>query len=492
MANPLSLLKVILPGRSNPKGVATTSTFNPSGAANVLSAPAYREHLTDLFSNRTALDSRSLLQDLFKTDPDMSAAVHAFLTVADTQPLFVVKTPDGQLDPAGQALLEPLLTFLTTRTDYSKGFKITKSLSLLTEELRYMLLLRGAIGAELVVSKEFMPAEIRQVDMSTVRWYEKTPGAYTPEQAGQAGVYISLDIPSFFAAWFRQDPTAIYSYSPFVSSINTIAARQQVINDLYRIMQLTGFPRMEITILEEVALKSAPPDVQMDPAKKATYLQQVLSMVTGQVAGLRPDQTFVHFDSVTPNMMNEKSAANTLDISSVINTLNAQNQAGLRTMATILGRGESGVNTATVEARVFSMSAQALNVPIADLLSQMFTLGLRLQGSQSIVEVSFAPVELRSELELEAQLLIRANRLRQDLSDGIITDEYYHLTMYRRLPPPGYTPLSGTKFMDQGAMGVDVTNISPNNNNDPLGKSAASREGQKAARNNNAGKAKLK
>jgi hypothetical protein len=37
----------------------------------------------------------------------------------------------------------------------------------------------------------------------------------------------------------------------------------------------------------------------------------------------------------------------TLDIEPIIKTLNAQNQAALRVMATTLGRGESGVNTAS-------------------------------------------------------------------------------------------------------------------------------------------------
>lgn len=487
-----SKLAVILPRRTPPKGTAVTTTFSPSNTQNVLSAPAYRDHLTDIFTQRSSLDSRDLLKELFKHDPDMSASVAAFLTVADTEPVFLVKDAADQIDKPGQQILGEIMMGFTTRLDYSKGFKVVNSMTSITEALRYMLLLRGAIGAELVINQEFMPSEIRQVDMGKLDWFEKAPNQYTPQQTDSNGTKISLDIPTFFATWFRQDPMSIHSHSIFVSSINTIAARQQVINDLYRIMKITGYPRMEVTVLEEVVLKNAPASVKMSPEKQRAYLNGELGAIRSMLNQLGPEQTMVHYDSIVPGMLNEKGGAVAINIDSVMEALNAQNQAGLRTMATILGRGTSGVNTATVEARVFSMSAEALNKPIGDLLSQIFTLCLRLRGSQSRVEVKFQPVELRSALELETNLLVRSQRLRQDLSDGIITDDEYHLAMYGRLPPTGAPELSGTGFLSAGAgsASVDATNISPNA--DPLGRSVASPKAQKPARDNAAGKAQIK
>lgn len=489
-----SALAVVLPRKSNPKGIATTGTYSPSNSQNVLSAPTYRDHLTDIFTQRTSLDERALLKNLFRNDPDVSSSVAAFLTVADTKPVMLVKDVNNQIDVAGQKILEQVLVNLTTRMDYSKGFKIIQSMSSITEAFRYMILLRGGATAEMVVSPEFFPSEIRQIDISSLEWFEKLPGQYTPQQRDANGTIISLDVPTFFATWFRQDPTEIYSHSPFVSAINTIAARQQVVNDLYRIMKITGYPRMEITVLEEVVLKNAPMQVKASADKQRAYLNQELNSIKGAIAAIGPEQTFVHYDSIETGMVNEKNPGMALNIDSIINTLNAQNQAGLRTMATILGRGTSGVNTATVEARVFSMSAEALNKPIAEILGQMLTLAIRLNGSQSRVEVEFEPVELRSALELETNLLVRSQRLRQDLSDGIITDEEYHLKMYARLPPEGYTPLSGTGFLNAPAAGagasVDSTNISPNA--DPLGRSVAAPKAQKPARDTKAGKAQIK
>lgn len=495
MANAISqlgskVLAIVLPKRSNPKGLSTTATFNPSNTENILTAPTYRDHLSDIFTQRTSLDERALLKALFKTDPDVSASVHAFLTVADTKPVFLVKDANEQIDPNGQKILMQVLVALTTRSDYSKGFKIIQSMSSITEAFRYMLLLRGGIASELVVNQEFMPAEIRHIDIGTLEWFEKLAGQFTPQQRNANGDIISLDFPTFFTTWFRQDPTEIYSRSPFLSAINTIAARQQVVNDLYRIMKITGYPRMSIKVLEEVVLKNAPQGAKVSPEKQREYLNGELNAIRSAVAAIGPDQTFVHYDSIETGMVNEKNPGMALNIDSIINTLNAQNQAGLRTMATILGRGTSGVNTATVEARVFSMSAEALNKPIAEIMSQMFTLAIRLQGSMSRVEVNFEPVELRSAMELETNLLVRSQRLRTDLSDGLITDEEYHLQMYGRLPPEGLNPMSGTGFLNAPSASVDSTDISPNA--DPLGRSIASPKAQKPARDNQAGKAQVK
>ena len=283
-----------------------------------------------------------------------------------------------------------------------------------------------------------------------------------------------------FVAWYRKSPIEAYGHSPFVSAINTMAARQQVINDLYRIMQVTGFPRIAIKVLEEVLVKNAPADVKVDPQKLRTYISQRRQDIGSAFASLRPDQAMVHTDSAEVSMLNEKNPATGIKIQEVIDTLNAQNQAGLKTMATVLGRGESGVNTATVEANLFAKAADSLNEPIGEILGSMLTMALRMQGSESRVIVRFPNIDLRSELELEAQLNLKSNRLRTDLSDGLITDDDYHIAMYRRIRPDSVAELSGTGFIG-GAMEVEAEKVSPNS--DPQGRSV-SRASDKSAKSN--------
>lgn len=482
MASVTNILQnIVLPKRkANEKGTSSTNTFNPGQIDQTLTAPTYRSHLEDIFTNRVSQDSRDLLKDLFKFDPDVSATVGAFLTIANTQPIFEVYTMEGELDREGIKGLNQVILGLTSRVDYSTGFLLKPNLQQIAEQLRYMILLRGGIGAELVFDKFLVPSEVRHVDLATVNWYEAAPGQYKPEQEPpEANDAIDLDIPNFFVKYYRQNPSEIYSESPFVSAINTIAARQQVVNDLYRIMQKTGYPRMEVTVMEEVLLKNAPAELKTKPNELRTWLNARLTEVAGGVANLRPDAAYVHWDSVEASILNESGPGKAMDVSEIIKVLDAQNQAALKTMATIIGKGENGVNTASVEARVFSLSADSINVPIAALMADMFTLAMRLQGYDGYVTCRFAPAELRPDLELEPQRTMMQARLLEQLSLGLITDDEYHIRVNGRHRPDAVPELSGTGFA-AAPTSVDAEGVSPNS--DPLGRSVAPEGGTKQAR----------
>lgn len=483
MAGLVSKVLSIIPPRLRGTGTSRsfTNTYNPSATGSPLATPAYRDHLNDILTNRIALDSRALLKEMFRTDPDMSAAVNSYLTVADTEMQILVYDDRGAIDRKGHQLLQTSLLALETRYDYSKGFEFRQTLQSYCKDCRYMLLLRGGIGTELVLDKLLMPTELRNVDLQTIEWYEKQPGKFTPVQRPPgASEPIDLNIPTFFTSWFRKDPTDIYSFSPFISAINTIAARTQIVNDLYRIMTVTGFPRIHMSVVEEVIAKSAPPEARTDPKKMKEYKDARLAEVQTVLTNLRADESLVTTDAVESKILNDKNPGAALDIQPMIDVLNAQNQAGLKVMATVIGRGESGVNTASVESLIFTKNADALNEPIAELLTHLFTMVLRMQGYTGRVVVSFAKAELRPELELEPQLVMKQSRFLQLLSEGIIDDDTFHLEVLGRIRPDNIPELSGTKFLTP-APAVDTGKISPNS--DPQGKSL-SPKGSASARSN--------
>lgn len=447
-------LAIILPKkRANPKGVGYTPTFNAQNPDQILTVPNYREHTVDIFESRTADDSRTLLQNLFKHDPDVSASVNAYLTVASSvEPWWIVRNPQGLLDSAGQEQIDLIMESLFTKYDYSLGFQLKPGMHTFFNELRYMLLLRGAIGTELILDKTMVPTGLRHIDMATVQWREKQAGLLKPVQvAAGSSDEINLDIPTFFVNFLNRDPTGVYAYSPFVSAINTIAARQQIVNDLYRIMRKTGYPRMHIEVLEEVLRKNAPADARADERVMASWMQERLADISSTVSTLSVDQAFVHTDVVKPSMMNEKSPGMAIDINPMIDMFNDQNQAALKTMATIIGRGDRGVNTASVESRIFSLHADALNGPIAEFMTEMLTLALRMSGNQGRVEFGFDKVELRPDLELEPQRTMKQNRLLSLLSLGAMTDDEFHWEMFGKARPAGAPELSGTGFMQAAA-----------------------------------------
>lgn len=462
-----SILPITPPRKIVSEGVAHTPTFNPSQAR--ITAPTYTEHTEDLYDSRISEGQDALMKRLFNQDPDVSATVNAYLTVADTDPLITVYDADGEIDPDGIATVLGIVEAITSVRDYSQGFQPKKSLRSLAEGLRYSILLRGSVGSELILNKARIASGIRLIDAISIEWEEALPGQYKPFQKQQGGDPISLDYSTVFFASYHQNPFSPYTYSTFVGCINTIAARQEIINTLYRIMRQVGFPRMTLKVMEEVILKTAPQSVSENDDDRRNYVNTVITDITTKVSTLRADQPFVHTDALEPNILVGAKGGAELKIQEVIDTLNDQNQAALKVMKTIIGRGDSGINTSSTEARIFSMNADSLNNPVAEQLSNVLTLALRLTGYDGRVELKFKPSELRPITELEPQLSIRQARLQKDLSLGVISDNEYHLAMYGRLPPAGAPMLSGTGFLDTEDNQVEPGDVSANS--DPLGRS---------------------
>lgn len=478
-----TLGQILLPkGKGKQGGAASPPGYNPQRA--LMTAPTYRQHLVDLYNSRTANDSRTLLNDLVNHDPDVSAAVHAYLTTAQAADMVIYAfDANNQIDAAGIEQAHAIMAAITTVSDYTLGFSIKPSASDLINNLRYMMLLRGSVGLELILNKQFVPDELRLVDTATLRWQQAKPGVSKPEQRVPGNnEWVSLDVPTFFYGSYNQNPTDLYSYSPFVSALNTIAARTEVINELYRIMKIVGYPRLDVTVLEEVLTANAPPAMRHNPDEMRSFVQGELGRVRAAISGLQPDQAFVHSNAYEAKIINEKNPSAGLQIQGVIDVLDSQNQAALKVMPAVIGKS-SNATTASTEARLFALSADGLNRSVAGPLSASLTMATRLAGYAGRIEVRFRPVELRPTIELEPQLTMKAARLKDDLSLGVISDAEYSMEMYGRPPAAGAPQLSGTGFLNAAEPGasVDTQNVSPNN--DSLGRGLAPK-GSKSAKSN--------
>lgn len=480
MASISSIFEFILPKKkAKTDGNAYTDSYRP-GNSNTLTAPDYMEHIKDLYDNRIGTNSNELLKELFKQDPDCSAAVNAYLTSSDTPLVYYAVDANGEISTDGTKTLRFLIDKITSRWDYTLNYQMKSSLTSIREELKYMLLLRGAAGAELIFDKTLQPKEIRNVDMLYVKWTESKLGEFKPiQKTEESGEEVSLDVPTFFTTFFRRDPTSVYTYSYFVSAINVIAARQQVINDLYRIMNVTGFPRIDITVLEDIIVKNAPAETRANPDLLRQYISSTVQGIANSFNNVKPSQPLAHTDSVEVKMINDKNPGGSLQISEVIETLNGQNQAAMKVVGSVLGRGSSGVNTASVEAMVFAKNASELNKPIDYLLSEIFTLALRMTGFDGKAVMYSKEVELRTATELENQLTMRQARLLEQLSLGIIDDIQYYLEMWGEVPS-NPSALSGTNFQATRINTSDTTS-----NTDPLGRSLTPEGGDMAKSNSN-------
>jgi hypothetical protein len=477
------LMAIVLPRGSGVKnGRGFTPGFNRQQP--LMTAPLYRDHLQDVYSSRVANDSRTLIATLANMDPDVSSAINAYLSVAGSVSPVVTALLEGEIDPEGVKIGQALIVAMTTTNDYSLGFSNKPAINDLCNIHRYMCLLRGGTACELVLGKTYVPTELRTVDPATIEWSQSAPSVYKPVQRPLgSNEQIDLNIPTFFTSNFHQSPLDMYTFSPFVSAINTIASRQLVINELYRIMKIVGYPRVDVKVLEDVLVKAAPQAYRSNPDLMRNYIEGELQRVRATISNLQSSDAFVHTSSIETNVINDKNPSAGLQIQGVIDVLNAQNQAALKVMPAVVGKSDNG-QVASTEARLFALNADALNRVVADLLSKALTLAARLSGYAGRIEVYFPPVELRPDLELEPQRLMRASRLKEDLSLGIINDDEYSMAMYNRPRREGAEELAGTGFANPNPATVDAEGISPNS--DSLGRGLTGEGGNGVGRNNSA------
>lgn len=463
------VVSIVLPKKLPDGSVSDTPTFSVSSSDQALPPPDRQSHTQDILDFRQATNDSDIVKNLAKTDSDVSATVSSYLTVANTKMSFVCTDSLNNIDRNAQALVYQVLLNLTSTIDYSVGFSKDKSLEAYNSLLRYQILVSGACCGELIQDKKIalnVLSDFRLVNPDSLEWYERETGKLTPVQKSSGGTDIDLNIPTFFYASHHQDPNSAYSVSPFVSVINSIYARKRIIEDLYRMMNINGYPRIKIKILEETIMKNAPAEIKAgDQSKKNSYLKGYMNVIQAAYANVKADQPLVYTDSYEVDTLNAKGVMS-LDITPIINILNSQNQTALKIVGTLLGRGENGVNTASAETRVFLKNVEDLNSTVARLWSQALTFAIRLSGSNSYVKVFFEKPSFNSEVEDAPKKVVNQSILQKDLSLGIITDDEYCLAMWGRLALDTSPVLSGTGFLNNKEMN-DIVNTPNDPSNQP-------------------------
>ena len=222
---------ILLPTSGNTGGRALTPSYDPQQSDQAIGAPETDMHLRDLMNERASTEDDELIATLMQYDPDVGAAVGAFLTLSNTTMRYIAKTPEGEIDSDAIDKISQLMTQISYPVDYAVGFSSDRLLKTRNQALRYMLLKRGSVAVEMILDDMFGVSDVRNIDTKSLEWYEKQPGFLTPVQKIDSDE-VDLNIPTFFYASHRQDPNSPYSKSMFISVINTVYARGQIVNDL--------------------------------------------------------------------------------------------------------------------------------------------------------------------------------------------------------------------------------------------------------------------
>lgn len=410
-------------------------------------------------------DADTLLKQLSKMDPDVSAGIWNFLRLLDSG--FKAIALDKNLEPSAkmQVKLDQMLFRMAGKYDFKNWDALRLNISQVANQLAKYILLRGGAGLEVVLGKDKRLYKMVVIDPITVSFKQPSKGVFVPYQKNSiSGEEISLAIPTFFWGILDPDADSPYETPPFLPALQAVLFNMSVMQDLQRIVKRVAFPRITIKIVEATLRKYAPAHVQFDETLMANWMNEQRASIGTALKNLAPEDAAVFFDSIDVDMLETKNNA-TVDYKPLIQVIDQRVITGLKSLPTILGRQFSSSQTLSgVEALLYAKSVKCVQDVTISMLERALTLCLQLEGIKSFAKCKYGEVSLRPPAELETFLQLKQNRTLKNLSLGFITDEQAaeELTGDPTLPKT-FSPLSGTGFMEvNNSINVDAINATRN------------------------------
>jgi hypothetical protein len=399
------------------------------------------------------------LRTLTQTSPEVSSAISLQLRTGIPQGFTVYgRNLDGQIDANATGLAHELLRRSTFLGSVDGSFGPQQGLQSLSETLGMDLLLTGAMALEVALDKAKVPASFNPVAVNSLKFYEEDRSFRAVQVVG--GQEIDLDIPTFIYVTLDQVVTEAYPTSPLFAGVQPVLSDLDFNNDIRRALKRAVLPRLSSTIDSELFRKSTPPEILADAEKYEAYKNTAIEQVKNVINGLQPEDAIVSFDFVKHAFIDGGHDPSEV-IAKVQTVLNAKLVAGAKTVPVTMGFS-SNSNASSAESLIFLKQADVLRRKLNECYSRALTIAIRLMGVDGYVEFVYDDLDLRPPTELEAFHAMKQSRILEQLSLGMIPDEEACLQLTRKLPPPGYKPLSGTMFKTNTAINQNPTSNTAN------------------------------
>ncbi|UKS30055.1 hypothetical protein LOZ80_14400 [Paenibacillus sp. HWE-109] len=332
--------------------------------------------------------------------------------MGDTELSLTAKKSTGSDDKSGQRMLDEIKSMLNTPLP-SPGYQHGRSLDKIDTVQRLMVMVRGACAGEVVLNEQCNDVvDVVPVDPALI-WFRREPDTnrLTPWQyvknprmhQGEEwfGQYKKIDTPTFI--YEELDPMVDdpYGRTPILPVLQVVFFHLQVLQDLKAVVHNQGYPRMDISMLEEVMIKSMPTNIKADPNKLKEYLEARMKEAQGHFESLNPDDSLFHWDSVKVEYL-KGSTGPMIDIKKLIDIIDTQMATSLKTFMTILSRHQGSTETySSVDTQLYIKMVESGRSVTKRFWKRAFSMSARVKGVQTNVVVDYIPIDLRSENEVE-------------------------------------------------------------------------------------------
>jgi hypothetical protein len=407
----------------------------------------------NILDYRLGNDSRQVIRDFTRSDPNLSAAVTSYIRTGITAGYTAIaRNPDGTVNPEGTTALAQIITRMNVLNDYTIGYDDGRSVRSLSEAWAREIFTMGAMCGELVLDKLRLPSHIHPIASAQVRLFPSSDGRKLVPKQFIAGEYINLDIPTFFMVTLDEDLLDPYPISPIEPAVQAVLFGAEFLNDIRRVVKRAIHPRAVVTIDEEKFKKNIPAEYQNDTDKINAYMTSVVSDLETKVNGLNPEDAIVMFDTIGIEIVDHGNTNLSNEYTVIQGMADAKLAAGAKVLPTVLGHSDGTSNTASAEVLLFMKFVEGtVWAKLNEMFSKMFTLSTRLMGYDVTVDFKYNEIDLKPTSELESFKAMKQSRVLQLCSLGLLTDEETSIQLTGALPPAGMKPLSGTGFFEAKA-----------------------------------------
>ena len=400
-------------------------------------------------------------------DGTLSTAVYDLVQIANSGlHLKAYNSSTHEFDPAGTQVARSILSLMDTVYDYTKGFVDRRAVDSVLETALREAVVTGAVSGELVLNKARFPDRIQLVPFETLVWKSRGDGGKYPIQRGVTSQEIKLDVPNFWVIESHLGADSPYPRSMMEAGLSTTFYYAEFIEDMRRVVRRTGHSRLVAQINAEQVRASAPASANESEKAMQTYMESVRNDLQTVLSSMEPEDALCVYDVAEVKEISAKGEKS--DYSELMQTLAGMAATSLKSHPSILGlRIEGSQSLSNTESLVFLQVAKAAQKAVSTFMSRALTLATRLYGNDVYVKAKFMPINLRPEDELEAFKTMKQDRILDQLSLGLITDEECREEL--QLPPmrPDAPVLSGTMFRDSASQNR-ADEVSPND--DPMGR----------------------
>lgn len=385
---------------------------NPWNMFNWLPKKYQQAHNIDL-TKLQSYTAEELIELLISVHPDVSHAIYTYLRMGDTGLTFTAKKANGKEDKSGQKVLDDLKTMLNTPLP-SPGYQHGRAFDKLDTIQRLMVIVRGACAGEVVLNERCNEViDIVPVDPSLI-WFKRdtdtnrlVPWQYIKNprmRQGETwfGQYKRIDTPTFIYEEFDPMVDDPYGRTPILPVLQVVFFHMQVLQDIKAVVHNQGYPRMDVSMMEEIMLKNMPTQLKNDPNKQKTWLNDRMTEMQTHFNSLNPDDALFHYDSVKVEYLKGSGTGPMIDVKKLIDIIDTQLATSLKTLLTLLSRHQGSTETySSVDTKLYIKTVESARSVTKRFWKRAFSLAARVRGTQTNIDADYNTIDLRTENEVE-------------------------------------------------------------------------------------------